>query len=251
MKHALLFFFLVASQFVFAQNNTLDSEGRKQGLWKKFWDQSNTKLQYKGTFVNDRPVGQFWYYYPSGEVRAIIEHFNKRQSYVTYYFENKEIMSEGMYLDQKRDSIWINYNLRGLTVSMEKYERGKLNGKKIKFYLQNQIDLGEIKVLSETYYLDSLKSGLYKELFSSGTVKIRGQYLNDRPYGDWRIYDTKGMLIKSYQYKNGLKHGWVLNYNELREVVHTELYEDGERLTGKVKEEYLEHCKLHGIDPNE
>ena len=41
---------------------------------------NQTALQYKGTFVNDKPVGQFWYYYPTSEVRAIIEHISENQS---------------------------------------------------------------------------------------------------------------------------------------------------------------------------
>ena len=59
------------------------------------------------------------------------------------------------------------------------------------------------------------------------------------------------MCIQSFQYKNGLKHGWVINYNELQEIIHSELYKNGVLLKGKVKTAYLNECKLKGIDPNE
>ncbi|MGY8788306.1 MAG: toxin-antitoxin system YwqK family antitoxin [Fidelibacterota bacterium] len=248
-----LVIFLISCQFILAQAdvNQIDDLGRKQGVWSKYWDDSKTLLQYKGQFVDNQPVGQFWYYYPQGEVRAIIEHLSKKQSYVTYYFENKEVMSEGMYLDKQRDSIWVNYNLQGLTLSMEKYRYGKLNGKKVIFYLQNQIETGEIKVLSEINYKDSLKSGAYSQFFSSGTLKLNGQYLLDKPVGLWNKFDTKGQLIQSSHFKNGLKHGWVINYGAHQEIVHTILYNKGVLLTGKDKEEYLRACTLKGIDPNE
>ena len=248
-----LFILLLVCQSIHAQPeiNLKDKEGRKQGLWLKYWDESKSALQYKGAFIDDLPVGQFWYYYPKGEIRAIIEHVNARRSYVSYYFENKEVMSEGMYIDQKRDSIWINYNQQGLTVSMEKYRKGKLNGKKVMFYLQNQIEQGETRMLSETYYVDSLKSGSYREFFSSGNIKLMGQFELGLPAGIWRKYNTKEQQIQSYHYKNGLKHGWVYNYNENGERLISTLYKKGNLLTGKEKSKYLEACKLNGIDPND
>ena len=231
--------------------NTTDKLGRKQGVWVKYWDKSETIPQYKGEFVDGIPVGQFWYYYPSGEVRAIIEHLNKSQSYVTYYFKNEEVMSEGMYLDKKRDSIWINYNQSGHTVSMEQFREGKLNGKKLTFYVQNQIELGEIKVLNETTYLDSLKSGPYRELFSSGKIRVLGQYTKDLPSGLWRKFDTEGRCIQAFRFKKGLKHGWVILYDEGGGIIHKELYKNGKLLKGKARDAYLKECEIKGIDPNE
>lgn len=250
MRILLLLLFIGAIQFVFGQN-LIDKEGRKQGEWKKYWDESNTALQYEGAFVNDKPVGQFWYYYPTSEVRAIIEHISENQSFVTYYFKNREVMSEGMYLHQKRDSIWINYNNAGLTLSMENFKNGILEGKKTTFYIQNQIENGDIKVLSEAFYKDSLKSGSYVERFSTGRIKLSGQYELDQPFGVWRKYNTKGVFIQEFRYKNGLKNGWVINFNENQEIVHKELYKNGELLSGDVRVKYLETCKSKGVDPND
>jgi len=244
-------FFILISNLLTAQINVIDAEGRKQGTWEKYWDTTQTVLQYKGQFANDLPVGEFWYYYPSGEVRAVIEHLSYRRSFVTFYFKNKQAMSEGMYLDQKRDSLWINYNLQGYTVSMEKYRDGKLYGKKAMFYIQNQIDRGELKVLSETMYADSLKSGPYIEYFSSGIVKKRGTYGNDKEVGVWTTFDVKGMPVQACQYKKGLKHGWVYRYKSDSEVIATSLYRRGELLKGKMKSAYLKECERKGIDPND
>ena len=243
--------FILIANCTIGQINVTDEEGRKQGPWKKYWDATQSILQYEGHFVNDLPVGEFWYYYPSGEVRAIIEHLNERRSFVTFYFRNRQVMSEGMYLDQRRDSLWINYNPQGYRVSMEKYRDGKLNGKKAMFYIQNQIDWGELKVLSETMYSDSLKSGPFLEYFSSGIVKKRGAYENDKEVGIWTTFDVNGMPVQVCQYKKGLKHGWVYRYKSDSEVVATSLYRRGVLLTGKIKSAYLKECKLKGIDPND
>jgi antitoxin component YwqK of YwqJK toxin-antitoxin module len=250
MKFLFTFFILISNPAT-AQINETDLEGRKQGAWEKYWDATQSTLQYKGQFINDFPVGDFWYYYPSGEVRAVIEHLNKRSSFVTFYFKNKQVMSEGMYLNQKRDSIWINYNRQGYRVSMEKYRDGKLNGKKAMFYIQNQIDWGELKVLSETMYSDSLKSGPFLEYFSSGIVKKRGAFENDKEAGIWTTFDINGIPIQFCQYKKGLKHGWVYRYKSVSEVIATSLYRRGELLNGKMKSAYLKECELKGIDPND
>ncbi len=243
--------FILISNCIIAQLNMMDSEGRKQGAWEKYWDESKTLPQYKGQFVNDEPVGEFWYYYPSGEVRAIIDHLNPNQSFASFYFKNKELMSEGMYLNQKRDSLWINYNPQGFTLSIEKYKDGKLNGTKVIFYIQNQIERGELKVLSETMYIDSLRSGSFKEYFSSGILKEEGSFLNDRREGIWTKFNIKGARVQSLRYKNGVKHGWSYSYNGQDESRESGLYRNGELLMGEERERYLNDCKLKGIDPND
>ena len=106
-------------------------------------------------------------------------------------------------------------------------------------------------MLSETLYKDSLKSGSYVERFSTGRVKLSGQYQLDQPSGVWRKYNTKGVFIQEFRYKNGLKNGWVINFNENQEIVHKELYKNGELLIGDVRVKYLETCKSKGIDPND
>ena len=165
MKVSLLI--LCTSMFfgVFAQVNQLDSLGRKQGLWTRNWTYSNT-TEYEGRFIDGIPIGQFRYYYPEGQVRGIIEHVNARAAYVTFYYENAEVMSEGFYKDQLRDSLWINYDRTGLTLSAERFKEGKLEGKRVVFYLRNQLERGDLRVLSETNYKDSLKNGPFKLFFS-------------------------------------------------------------------------------------
>ena len=52
-------------------------------------------------------------------------------------------------------------------------------------------------------------------------------------------------------FKNGLKHGWVINYSQNKEIIHKELYKNGEVLKGKARVAYLTECEIKGIDPNE
>ena len=252
MKYVVALLCLIHVFYAHEQVNLTDEQGRKQGEWVKYWKGSdNGSIQYKGQFIDDQPVGQFWHYYPTGEVRAIIEHISPSQSFATYYFKNKEMMSEGMYKEQKRDSIWINYNNIGQTISLEKYRDGKLEGNKILFYLRDQLERGEIKVLSQTLYEDSIKNGPYREFFSSGKIKQTGQYENDKPIGKWQRYSANGYMDQSVRYKYGEKHGWAMDYNDKGEIVNRSLYFKGNILSGKEKKAYLKMCKKKGIDPND
>lgn len=80
-------------------------------------------------------------------------------------------------MDKLRDSLWLNYDREGLTLSAERFKKGKLNGKRVVFYLRNQIERGELKILSETTYRDSLKEGPFRTFFSSEKLKLEGQYI--------------------------------------------------------------------------
>ena len=79
----LLFFLLIFSFFCSAQNiNQIDSNGMKQGVWKKTYDNGN--LRYKGNFKNDNPEGIFYYYYKSGELQLEKEFFHNGLAAATY-----------------------------------------------------------------------------------------------------------------------------------------------------------------------
>ena len=250
MRNIIHLCFLVLTFCSYAQVNQLDSLGRKQGIWTKNWKGTN-KIQYRGEFIGGVPVGQFRYYYPSGEVRSIIEHVNQRAAFVTFYFKNKEVMSEGFYLDQLRDSLWLNYDRNGLTLSAENFKKGKLNGKRVVFYLRNQIERGELKILSETFYKDSIKDGPFYSFFSSEKLKEQGQYKLDVKDGIWKSYSSDGYLSSLSRYKKGKLHGWSEFYDAEGNLTGRILYQNGERLNEKRTKSVLESLQRLGLDPND
>ena len=250
MRNIIHICFLVLTFCSYAQVNQLDSLGRKQGVWTKNWKGTN-QIQYRGEFIGGVPVGQFRYYYPSGEVRSIIEHVNQRAAFVTFYFKNKEVMSEGFYLDQLRDSLWLNYDRNGLTLSAENFKKGKLNGKRVVFYLRNQIERGELKILSETFYKDSIKDGPFYSFFSSEKLKAQGQYKLDVKDGIWKSYSSDGYLSSLSRYKKGKLHGWSEFYDAEGNLTGRVLYQNGERLNEKRAKSVLESLRRAGLDPND
>jgi antitoxin component YwqK of YwqJK toxin-antitoxin module len=241
----------LSNELIFGQLNVTDNKGRKQGQWQKNFPKSEI-LQYKGQFKDNIPFGTFTYFYPSGLVKAIIEHnSDAHHSRAYFYFENKMLMTEGFYLDQKKDSTWVNYNEQGLIISVESFENDKLNGKRILYYLDGQVENQKLNPLSISFYIDDNLHGEYKEFFSTGKLKLIGQYENGKLNGSFREYYPNGNLYKLSKYKSNFLHGWSLTYDKEGVEISKFLYRYGEKLLGADLEEYLKICEKKGLDPNQ
>jgi len=246
-----IFLFVLLPFLTFAQINQKDAKGRKQGAWQKNYPNSSV-LIYKGQFKDDIPVGEFTYFYSTGEVRAIIEHIpNSKRSYGFYYHKNKELMSEGPFWEQKKDSVWANYNPEGYVLGTEEYKNDKLNGKRTLYYLRSQQESGKMDVLSISNYKDSVLHGEFKEFFSNGKLKKSGFYSKGLKTGEWQEFDMNGILVGKVRYKDGLPHGWAYAYNSKGIKISDTLYQNGVSLRGKELEEFLLKCEKQGIDPNQ
>ena len=55
----------ISSSTIFAQNH-VDNEGLKQGEWVKY---KNGSKFYEGQFIDDKPIGEFLYFYPNGNIK--------------------------------------------------------------------------------------------------------------------------------------------------------------------------------------
>ncbi len=242
-----LFFF----QTSFAQVNQVDAKGLKQGLWQKSYPGSKIYM-YEGNFKDDKPVGKFVYKYQSGVVKAVIDNKpNSNVSFVKLYFENQALMADGFYRNQKKDSIWMNYNERGELVSGESYKNDKLNGKKITYYLNDQLENGELKVLSVTIFKDDIRDGVFKEYYPNGTMKMSGNYVNGLRTGEWVEYYNTGQVMSRVLYKADYLHGWSYFYDKNGTELSKNLWKKGDRLEGKELETYLKWCQDKNIDPNQ
>jgi antitoxin component YwqK of YwqJK toxin-antitoxin module len=252
MRAQLIFFFvIVLYSTLFAQLNQVDTKGLKQGAWQKSFSKSEI-LQYKGQFKDDKPFGTFTYYYPTGQLKATIEHDSDgHHSRAFFYFENKMLMTEGFYLDQKKDSTWVNYNEEGLVVGLETFKNDMLHGKKVVYYLDGQIETEKLNPLSVVIYQNDTLNGEYKEFFSTGKLKLIGKYKKGRLVGEWKEFYPNGSIFKVSRYKDDRLHGWLTTFTKDGEKNGDFLYQFGEKLIGKDLENFLKICEKKGIDPNQ
>ena len=239
---------LLFTGFIHAQNLT-DANGRKQGAWSKVYP--GTKVyQYKGQFKDDKPIGTFTYYYQSSKLKAIVKHIEgTNRSEAIYYHENGLVMSKGIYKDLKKDSVWLNFGPSGRLSNKETYKNDLLDGKKTVFYVPEDLEDKSQLVMSVSNYKEGKMDGDYVEYFEGGSLKVKGAYVMDRKSGLWVSYDVGGFKMTEETFRNGLKHGWCMAFDESGKVVGKQYYLDGRHIQGKELETRLNQIKHNASNP--
>jgi antitoxin component YwqK of YwqJK toxin-antitoxin module len=250
MKKLLYILVLFLPFLSFAQLNQKDANGKKQGVWQKKYPGSNTFI-YKGQFKDDKAIGEFTYYYESGKIKSVIKHFpNSNLSFAVFYSENEAVLSEGFYKNQLKDSTWLNFTSSGAISSKESFLQNQLNGEKIIYYIEGQIENGVLIPLSISNYKKDILDGLYTEFFSTGKIKKKGDFINGLKNGEWLEYHPNGQLAQKVNYKKDNLHAWVYSYDKNGKKISEVFFQNGTRLKGKELDLFFENCTKNGIDPN-
>lgn len=251
MKFTTLFIFLNLFCFYgFNQINELDKNGEKHGKWTKNYPNSTTPM-YVGTFKHGKPIGTFTYYHPNNKVKAIIKHAeNSSRSEAYMYHENKNLMAYGIYMNQKKDSVWTYYSPEGDLSYKETYKNDVLNGKKVIYYIPEIRGQNTTQVMSEKNYENGVLQGATVEYFIDGIKKLEGQYKNGRFDGEVKRYHPNGKIESVQHYSNKVKHGWWITYNESGKEEARTYYRYGEVVEGEALKKLMEKYKEKGINPN-
>lgn len=171
---------------IFAQTeyNKLDDNGKRDGIWKKYWD--NNRIRYHGKFVHGKEVGTFKYYSPANsEFPVIVKEFHSGDDLadVKFYNEQGVIESEGKMRGKKRVGKWLYYHTDGKSV------------------------------MSEENYVDGKLDGEYKTFYPDGSPTEVAFYKNGKLEGNYKKYAIKGHLIYDFNYKNGMLNGKAAYYS--------------------------------------
>jgi len=247
----LLYILLLFLPFlIVSQVNQKDAKGQKQGVWNKKYPGSNTFI-YKGQFKDDKAIGEFSYYYESGNIKSVVKHFpNSNLSFAVFYFENEAVLSEGFYKNQLKDSVWSNFTPSGALSSKESFLQNQLNGETIIYYTEGQIDNNVLIPLSISNYKKDTLNGLCTEFFSTGKIKKKGVFQNGLKIGEWLEYHPNGQIAQKVNYKKDLPHAWVYSFDKNGAKISEVFFQNGNILKGKELDTFLEKCAENGIDPN-
>lgn len=242
---------LFAVLTVEAQVNQRDSKGRKQGVWQKNYPKSNA-FEYKGQFKDDKPVGTFYYYYPSSKIKAIVKHDpNSNRSSCVMYQESGVIFAQGIYRNQLKDSIWMNYGPSGRLSFKETYKNGKLHGLKTIYYVPEEVGDKSTLIARTEMYVDGILHGEVIEYFESGGIKSKATYDKGQIVGVYIINHPNGKPMVQERYKYGNRHGWSIGYDANGKETGRKYFKFGRELTGDELEQWINECKAKGRSPNE
>lgn len=186
-----------------------DNQGRKQGIWKYYWQDGTLKAT--GKYSNDRKDGQW-----------------------KYYFENGHLEQIGVYIFDQMDGVWNWYFDNDSLRLRQEFLEGLAHGSVIEYNDSNEI-------IVEGQFLDGMKTGTWK--YTSHGVLETGDFVQDERTGEWIIkwLDTN-QLRQIGSWKNGLREGIHIWYykngviarrgafvNDLKEGVWEEFAINGAR----------------------
>lgn len=208
-------FFIPMFSFSQSQNQE-DASGHKQGKWVKTYRYGN--LRYTGQFKDDRPFGQFKYYYESGTIQAVSDYSDDGVIAITQTFhENGAPMAEGKYVRQKKEGKWKYYSdIDSSLIAEEQYKQGILEGESTTFYPETG-NAAEIFI-----YRAGKREGPYRKFFPDGNKMTEGTYNSDLLEGDFTLYYPNGKIQLKGQYKNGQQVGNWNYYDEEGNAIQEE-----------------------------
>lgn len=245
LKTYIFLSFSIFSLIVFSQENKIDTKGRKQGHWKKFFSNSSI-IDYEGAFIDDIPIGEFIYYFKNGKIKAkMLFKENGKVCYSTIYHEddlNKPLAS-GKYINKIKDSVWNYWGPSGRISMIETYRLGVLDGKKTIFYVPELVADSSVIVAQELNFKNGLREGEQKEYFNSGVLKSKKNFLNDKIIGELIYYSPSGIIEMKENYVNGIKDGWSYVYDEKGNEVSKLYFLLGNKLDANETKKHLEKLK--------
>ncbi len=220
----LLFPLLTAAQ----ELNRTDAAGRRQGNWKKLYD--NGKTRFEGQFDNGNPVGEFRYYHENGKLRAVVSHAGDGLHATAVLYNEKEVrVASGQYHNEQKDGSWLYYNEKdGRVVAIENYEKGKPHGS-WKVYFTGDTLVSEI-----LHYRQGLREGAWIQYFPDGGIKAETAYHDDMLHGDYRAYTPNSVLLLGGSYLKGQREGEWLYYTDDGKLKKKEWYRQGEMIREEV-----------------
>ncbi len=212
---SILFFSLTP---LLSQKNEVDSKGRKQGDWVKYYPNGKTP-EFKGKFIDDKPTGLFYYYAPDGGVSMVADHNPKTgRSAVYFYHDNKTVKCFGIFQNMKKDSVWTYFSNTGLISKRETYKNDLLDGTVYSYFVNNVKKGAPLKVVQETPYKNGKKEGVEKEYYINGVLKRESTYTNDKLNGSYKLYTLSGELESESNYFKSLRHGIATSFVEGKRV---------------------------------
>ena len=210
----------IIPQLALAQEmlNLSDENGKKTGLWKGFYQDGS--LRYEGSFLNDRPQGIFRYYDESGRLKATnsFDHTG-RKAWHRAFDSTGFLLAEGIYLNQKKDSVWTYYSAAdSAVIAREAYQFDQKHGLSVTYYPQSG------QPAEELFYENGKLQGVWNKYFDVGTLMTSGFYENDKLNGPFTTYHPNGQVSISGQYENDLQYGIWEFFDEDGNLINTEKY---------------------------
>ena len=196
--------------------NMRDQAGRRQGLWKDFYE--NGSPRWECTYTDDLKNGYYKTYDSLGNLVLL-------EKYVMGVLQEEAPELAEL-------SVHTEYYANGMPKFRVGYKNGKPEG------LCHQYDSLTGKVIRGIFFKDGemvSSSNVdeagniqddWKEYYPDGKIRCSGQYYKGRKSGNWKFFFPDGSLEQEGQYRNGKPEGlWVWYYPDGSTRLEQEYYQ--------------------------
>lgn len=236
--------------------------GKKDG-YTKYFSKDDDRLLKAVPFKNGVKHGLGRVYAKSGLVKEVTEYKNgriisidyinrkdnrgRKQGKWMYFYGNGNIKLEGRFINDKKHGFFKYYDKQGSLTKIEKYQNGILLPKapevveldeKVSYYPD-----GKVKTIA--HFLDEKPQGIWKEFDTLGNIektfifdqgKVVSQGIIDEEgtqQGKWKYYYPDSKLLGKGQFKNGVRFGKWIFYHPNGNVEQVGYYNNKGQLHGK------------------
>lgn len=183
---------------------------------------SNGKLKQEIPYKKGKMDGVAKWYYENGQLQQSSAYVQGRlEGLTTRWYEHGLKQSEGMYSDNMRNGIQTDWGRTGKKVKEETFKKDTLNGVSRVFHANQAIKI-------EGNYLDGKFDGRWIYWDESGNVTGEGIFTEGN--GTMRTWNSWGVLMFVTEYRNNMKNGKEIAYNEKGEIIREMIYVDDEMI---------------------
>lgn len=219
-SHIILFLAISAgSLFGQVSINQTDAKGKKQGLWRKNYEDGT--IRYEGSFKNDQPDGIFRYYDDLGKIKMVCFYYDKgRKSRAKGFDIEGNMISSGNYFEKEKDSVWTYYDAIKTPIARESWTKGIKNGLEITYYPNGQIS-------EEFGWKEGKKDGPWTQYYEDGKKRLTANFMGGLLHGKQTYYYPNEKIKLVGNYINDLREGTWISYEETGNLKGTEVFKNG------------------------
>ena len=176
--------------------NRYDSQGRRNGYWKAFYD--NFELKWEQYYKHGLRDGYYKEYDEKGNLKKIVKYVNDVEQIVESetqplqmqheYYPNGRVKREASFRGGKREGTWREFDEEGNVINSQVYQNGRL-------------------VQSGIMDTDGTRRGEWVELYPDSTLRAKGLFINGKRSGEWKFYFPGEVLEQVGNYKKGKYDG--------------------------------------------
>lgn len=219
---------------------------QKDGNWKTWYE--NGTLLMEGDYKNGKEIGLWKNYWDSGIIKNLANFKDGKLdgSWVSYN-PNKVKTSEGYYKEGLRVKEWKEYYDNGRLMQISNYKivtrKNYANGIAVMGMKEKLSELhGDFTAYSQLDYMvkahgkysNGLKNGVWVDYYPGGQIPtIISPYKKGKLHGTMKQFGRRGNLIYETNYKNGLKHGWLIIYDNRGKESVRKLFYNGREVPKK------------------